>query len=317
MKNAADFLDEPVPQGYLVGIHAFAKINLGFRILSRRDDGFHEIDTVFQTIDLADSLFARPRKRGFKLRVERRGPARRAGLKVESGPKNLVLRAARLLAEELGEERGAEILLIKRIPAGSGLGGGSSDVAATLRLLPRLWNRDLGVRIRSRLSSVLGSDCAFFVRGGRARARGRGEKLRWLRISRSDRLILAMPHVGVSTSQAYRHWDDLKSLTVSSSGRNLHSPPRALSGRGGSSARSLMPNELEEVVSRHYPEVGRAKELLELPGVRATGMSGSGSAVFGILSPYAKSNTLVPKQLQSSLEMVLARYTRVGSRWIR
>jgi 4-diphosphocytidyl-2-C-methyl-D-erythritol kinase len=315
MERAADYLKRPPPGGFDLGIHAFCKINLGLRVGARRPDRYHEILTIFQTLDFADTIYARPRSKGFRLRVVREGPARGRGLSVPAGPGNLVLRAARLAGRALGESRGAEFLLIKRVPAGSGLGGGSSDAAAALRLVARLWGRRLPLDRRRKLADELGSDCAFFIRGGRAVARGRGERLVWRKISETQRVLLALPRRGVPTAHAYRLLDQSKHLTPIKTNLSLPSPLHTADS--GSSARSLMPNELEEVVCRQYPEVARARELLELQGVAAIQMSGSGSAVYGIVSPGIASNILVPKQHRQSPELVLSRFARVGSRWCR
>lgn len=315
MERAADFLRQPAPPDFDLGIHAFCKINLGLRIGPKRPDNYHEILTVFQTLDFGDTLFARPRRSGFRLRVVRTGPARGRGLAVPAGPGNLVLRAAELAGRALGESRGAEFLLIKRVPAGSGLGGGSSDAAAALRLVARLWGRRLTPGLRFELAAGLGSDCAFFTRGGRATARGRGERLVWRKFSDSARVLLVLPREGVPTVDAYRLWDRSKRLTRKQRQFSLSTPLRLV--RGGISARSLMPNDLEEVVCRRYRDVVRARDLLELLGIAAIQMSGSGSAVYGLLSRGVTSNVLVPKKHQRSLEVVQARFTRVGSRWFR
>ena len=155
---------------------AYAKINLMLAVGPRRADGYHEIATILCAISLHDTLSFRLRRRGFALSVD--GPCARG---VPRGPANLVLRAARLLARELGETRGATIRLTKRVPHGAGLGGGSSDAAATLRGLLALWKRRLPRSRLSALAAELGSDVPFFLGSSPALATGRGEILKPLK----------------------------------------------------------------------------------------------------------------------------------------
>jgi 4-diphosphocytidyl-2-C-methyl-D-erythritol kinase len=315
---ARDFLAEPFPRGYDLGLHAFAKVNLGLRVGRRRPDGYHDLDTVFQTLDFGDTLYARPRPRGLRLRVVRRGPARRAGFPVPSGGKNLVLRAARLVRERYGITAGADLLLVKRVPAGSGLGGGSSDGVAALRLLGRLWGVTKLEKEGEKLARTLGSDCAFLWKGGRARARGRGERLTQLRVASPERVILVVPRRGVSTASAYGWLDEFRlsnDLTVSKhihtiaalrAARQRESPP----SRGGV-------NDFEEVVGSHYPEVHAARRLLVEQGVGSVRMSGSGSAVFG-LPPRGRDLLVKFRRLRRiPFDVVMTRFTRFGSLWCR
>jgi len=317
--RARDFLDEPAPRAYPLSIHAFAKLNLGLRVGRLRRDGYHDIDTVFQTIDFGDTLHARPRPRGIRLRVVRRGPARRAGFAVPASSKNLVIRAARLLQTRFGVGSGADLLLVKRVPAGSGLGGGSSDAVAALRLLGRLWHvRDLekeGVR----LARELGSDCAFFWKGGRARARGRGERLKSLQFSGRETVTLVVPRSGVSTMDAYRWLDDSrrdsKDLTA---WKRLHTIDAL---RGARETESPVfragENDFEEVVGRHCPQVHAARRLLVEQGVGSVRMSGTGSAVFGVLPRERDPVEVLHRLGRTPFDVVLTRFTRFGSLWCR
>jgi len=312
--RAEAFLREPAPSaGYPLAIHAFAKLNLGLWVGARRPDGYHEIRTVFQTIDLPDTLYLRPTRGDLKLRVRAAGPARGRGLSLGPTASNLVLRAARLLRRAANVRAGADLLLVKRIPAGSGLGGGSSDGVAALRGLVRLWDLQLDPSVLRNLALQLGSDCPFFLKGGRAVAGGRGERLRALQVPTRHRVLVALPRSGVPTATAYRLFAGEKRLTQRVGVRRLKTP---FSYRHHhETARSLMPNLLEEVVCRQYPDVARAKDSLERRGVSAVQMSGSGSAVFGLLPPGARSGRYVPMQPESSAALVLARFTRTGSRW--
>jgi 4-diphosphocytidyl-2-C-methyl-D-erythritol kinase len=304
---------QPAPAGYRLGIHAFAKLNLGLWVGARRPDGYHEIRTVFQTVDLADTLYLRPKQKGLRLRVHVAGPARGRGLAIGPSRSNLVLRAARELQRLHNVRAGADLLLIKRIPAGSGLGGGSSDAVAALRGLGRLWKLRTSAAMLGKLALDLGSDCPFFLAGGRAVASGRGERLRRLPVPMLHRVLIALPRVGVSTATAYRLFAGGKRLTGRLRLRTLTTP--ISTWHHHVTARSLMPNLLEEVVCRRYPDIARARDSLERCGVSDVQMSGSGSAVFGFLPPGARSDRYVPMQPESSAALVLARFTRVGSRW--
>ena len=318
--RARDFLDEPAPRAYPLSIHAFAKLNLGLRVGRLRPDGYHDIDTVFQTIDFGDTLHARPRPRGVRLRVVRKGPARRAGFAVPQTSKNLVVRAARLLQARFGVRTGADLLLVKRVPAGSGLGGGSSDAVAALRLLGRLWNLRGLEKEGVKLARELGSDCAFFWKGGRARARGRGERLRSLRLLGGKKTItLVVPRSGVRTLDAYRWLDESrrgsKDLTA---WKRLHTIDAL---RGARETESPVfragENDFEEVVGRHCPQVHAAKRLLVEQGVGSVRMSGTGSAVFGVLPRERDPVEVLHRLGRTPFDVVMTRFTRFGSLWCR
>lgn len=313
------------PPGFPIGVHAFAKVNLELHVGARRDDGFHDVDTLLQTIDFADTLYARPRASGFRVRIVRAGPARRLGPPVRGGAANLVGRAARAAQAALGERSGAEILLVKRVPAGAGLGGGSSDAAAALRAVARLWGRRLDVAARERIAATLGSDCAFFVRGGRSRATGRGEKLRRLHVpSRPSRVLVALHEEGIVTAEAYRWLDEARAT-----GSRRFRGQNYLTGRWGAhridtrSARTAFTkkaravNDFEEVVSSQRREIVVSKQLLREWGGRRPRLSGSGSAVFAELPDRVPAANVVTRRRYLPFTVVLARFTRVGSLWCR
>jgi len=181
---------------------AYAKINLVLAVGPKRKDGYHEVATILQAVSLHDTLAFAPRARGFTLAVD--GPRAKG---VPRTGANLVMKAARALARELGETRGAAIRLTKRIPHGAGLGGGSSDAAATLRGLLALWGRRLPHARLSALAASLGSDVPFFLGPGSALATGRGEIVTPLPPARhSFQVVLVVPEVRVSTAWTYAHY---------------------------------------------------------------------------------------------------------------
>jgi 4-diphosphocytidyl-2-C-methyl-D-erythritol kinase len=315
---------DPPPAGYPIGLHAFAKVNLSLQVGGLRADGYHDVNTVLQTIDLADTLYVRPRASGFRIRVRRSGPARTLGAPVSPGSANLVIRAARAAQAALGRTEGAEFFLVKRIPAGAGLGGGSSNAAATLRALARLWTTSLSVRQRESISAILGSDCAFFVRGGRARATGRGEILRRLDVpAPAPRILLALHRRGVSTREAYRWLDEARAGRLRRFMGRFDLTPQKRNPRIDSrSARSLVggperANDFEEVVSSQRREIVVSKQLLREWGGRKPRLSGSGSAVFAELPDRVLPANVVTRRRLLPFTVVLARFTRVGSLWCR
>ncbi len=176
---------------------AFAKTNLSLRIAGKRPDGFHELDTVFQSIDLTDEIEADGATR---IELVCDDP------NLPTGPGNLVHRAAVRLASAHGIRRGARIRLTKRIPVGAGLGGGSSDAAVALVLLARLWEIETSVLSLSAIAGEIGSDVAFFLVGGTARGTGRGEILAPLPDGRERRLVLVVPPFSISTASVYSRW---------------------------------------------------------------------------------------------------------------
>lgn len=174
---------------------AFAKINLGLRVLGKRADGFHDLDTVFARIGLADDL-------EFKLRKDGKIVVKVEGEKI-SQKDNLVFRAACLLRKH--SSQGVEITLKKRIPIGAGLGGGSSDAAATLKVLNKLWKLKLPRKELEKLALSLGSDVPFFLHPGVQRGRGRGEMLENAKLSTAfpKNVLLIVPNFKISTKWAF------------------------------------------------------------------------------------------------------------------
>ena len=219
------------PKTSRITIEARAKLNLMLAVGPLRDDRFHELVTVFQSISLADTLIVEPRPRGFSLVVRHEdaslcggtpGRRRRAGASgarrgdrtgVPRGADNLVLRAARAVAEALRLGGGARFTLVKRIPAGAGLGGGSADAAAVLRALPQLYGMRLAPACRVQIAAALGSDVPFAVSGGTALGRGRGERLTPIALRAPFRALLAVPAWRISTPLAYARINPTNDLT--------------------------------------------------------------------------------------------------------
>jgi 4-diphosphocytidyl-2-C-methyl-D-erythritol kinase len=257
-------------------IRCHAKVNLGLRVLDVRPDGYHDVRTVLQTIDLHDVLEVRPsRSLTLDLVAEGGDPA---GEPVPGGPDNLVLKAAASLEDVLGG-RSAAFRLTKRIPAGSGLGGASSDAAGALLALDRLHRLGLPRAELRRRAASLGSDVPFFLFGGTCLALGRGDEVYPLPAA-PGRLHLAIgfPGSGLRTSDVYAGWDRL--LT---SGRNMSRMSDFAAWcpvlRG---ERPGVANDLEDAALSLRPDLRRLREALEAPDVTAVSMTGSGSAFFAL-----------------------------------
>jgi 4-diphosphocytidyl-2-C-methyl-D-erythritol kinase len=249
-------------------VRSFAKINLALAVLGKRPDGFHEIRTVFQSIDLHDRIEIRPSSR---LQLD---CADLPGTPVES---NLVWKSAKALSESVPSCPGAHITLRKRIPAGAGLGGGSSNAAATLIGLTRFWGIDLPDGKLQTLAAGLGSDVPFFLQGGTALGTGRGEEIYPLPELPAAHLVVLYPGIHVSTAEAY---GSLKlALTSQEAAHRIQGFCGRL--RGDLDCLTGIFNDFEASILPAYPAIAEAKAFLTSRGATVTLLSGSGSSVFG------------------------------------
>jgi 4-diphosphocytidyl-2-C-methyl-D-erythritol kinase len=249
-------------------VRALAKINLDLRVLGRRPDGYHELRTIFQTISLADTIDL-----AFT-------PARRTVIEIEDPLQlvdNLAVRAARLALETMRVKGRVEIRLLKRIPMGAGLGGGSSDAATVLLALPVLAGKAVTLPVLERMAAELGSDVPFFLLGGAAVGIGRGTEVFPLPDTTSRPGLLAVPEVHISTAEAYRR---LSPRLTTESEQNKIFSFQSIALAGGVSEKAC--NDFEAVVMEQYPRIALLKKRLERAGAAPASMSGSGSAVFGL-----------------------------------
>jgi 4-diphosphocytidyl-2-C-methyl-D-erythritol kinase len=259
------------PDALGLTVLAPAKLNLFLEVLHKRDDGYHEIESLMVTVDLFDTLRFRDDPSG---RVE--FACDDPSLPTDGG--NLVVRAAERLKAMTGCPRGVRIELSKAIPAQAGLAGGSSDAAATLQGLDQLWNLGLSLEELSQLSSTIGSDVPFFLSSSAAVCRGRGERVEPVELSGPMHFVLICPPVGVATAEVYRR------LTPPERPRPIAQALEALaSGDAGSLGRTLF-NRLQPVAESLEPSLGRVREALAGldPSLDGHLMSGSGSAYFGL-----------------------------------
>ncbi|MDR0396902.1 MAG: 4-(cytidine 5'-diphospho)-2-C-methyl-D-erythritol kinase [Oscillospiraceae bacterium] len=258
-------------------VKARGKINWTLDIDGVREDGYHLIDTLMQSVELYDTLKFE-RADGCVLHVE--GPMR-----VTADENNLVMRAMRLLISRLGVNAGCHITLTKRIPIGAGMGGGSADAAAALAGLNRFWRLSLKDADLHALALELGADTPFCLTGGLQRATGIGERLERLPISRPAYLVIIQPCWGISTPEAFQHYDDY-SRTCPPQSHRPDNERAVKAAHAGSLAHmcASMGNVLQPAAIHQRPEIAQAIQALEHHGAMRAQMTGSGSAVFGVFA---------------------------------
>ena len=250
----------------LVEIKSFAKLNLFLDVLRKRDDGYHDISSIMQTISLHDTLVFEKTERGFSLESTVKIPG-----------KNSIEKAYEVFKKEIGMDFGIRAKLIKRIPMGAGLGGGSSNAAATLKYLASQVGVGEGDLVD--LAAKVGSDVPFFLKCGTALVEGRGDVVEWLNDLPSYGVELAIPRVRISTAKAYS-W-----LREEDLGRAKCSPVElyeAYRSRDESRINECSYNVFQEVILEDFWEIKSALKYLSERNPIVAMMTGSGSAVFGI-----------------------------------
>jgi 4-diphosphocytidyl-2-C-methyl-D-erythritol kinase len=271
-----------------IRIPAFAKVNLRLDVLGKRADGYHELRTIFHTVTLHDMLRFRP-KRGPGIELQIQGNPK---LSEEAAEKNLVYRTVDALRRELKIRPGVEILLQKKIPAGRGLGGGSSDAAAALMGYLQFTRKRLPATRLLEIASGLGADVPFFLLGGRALGIGKGDEIYPLPdIPKLTLLIVSPSEIHVPTPDAYRwlHAPELASLTKFAATHKLFEfCALCWSARG-----ERLSNDFEAAVLRRHPRLDRIRRALLQGGASEALLAGSGSAVFGVFPSPAKARRAV------------------------
>ncbi|MDS9473298.1 4-(cytidine 5'-diphospho)-2-C-methyl-D-erythritol kinase [Sporosarcina pasteurii] len=253
-----------------------AKINLTLDVLHKRSDGFHEVEMVMTTVDLADRIWLRSTNDG-KITIKT------SDYFIPTDQRNLAYQAAKLLMQKYSVTEGVEITIEKSIPVAAGLAGGSSDAAATLRGLNRLWKLGLSNEELAEIGAKIGSDIPFCVYGGTALATGRGEKIQKLVSPPNCWVILVKPAISVSTASIYGN------LEI---GRYTHPNTQAmieaLENKDYVQMCQTLENVLEPVTMALYPEVVVLKEQMKKFGADSVLMSGSGPTVFGLVENEAR-----------------------------
>ncbi|GAA4870051.1 4-(cytidine 5'-diphospho)-2-C-methyl-D-erythritol kinase [Paenibacillus vulneris] len=254
-----------------------AKINLSLDVLRKREDGYHEVEMVMTMVDLADRIEMQELPRDTIIISSQAGY-------IPLDEKNLAFQAAKLIKDRYDVKQGVYIHLDKKIPVAAGLAGGSSDAAATLRGLNRLWKLNIPSEELQRLGAELGSDVPFCVTGGTAIARGRGEKLEPIESPPQCWVVLAKPPINVSTSEIY---GKLKANAIQSH-PSTERIVQAIRNKRFDLLCENLGNVLEEVTLDLYPEVRQLKDCMMRLGADGVLMSGSGPTVFGLVSKEAK-----------------------------
>ncbi|GGG33266.1 4-diphosphocytidyl-2-C-methyl-D-erythritol kinase [Lysinibacillus alkalisoli] len=262
-------------------VKAPAKINLTLDVLHKRNDGFHEVEMIMTTVDLADRIKLENREDGEILIAT-------TDQFVPNDQRNFAYQAAQLLQTKYGVKQGVTITIEKEIPIAAGLAGGSSDAAATLRGLNTLWKLNLSLDRLAELGAQIGSDVSFCVYGGTALATGRGEKIQEIAAPPSCWVVLAKPKIGVSTAEIYGglQIDQVKHP-------NTQAMLEAIDNDDYEGMCQNLGNALEQVTFHLYPEVVSLKEQIKRFGADAVLMSGSGPTVYGLVDTELRVSRIV------------------------
>lgn len=262
---------------YEISLKARAKINISLDVLRKREDGYHEVRMIMQTVELYDKIYMRKMyKKGIVLNVNLKW--------IPSNENNLAYKAARLLMDKFHIDKGVYIDLYKRIPVAAGLAGGSSDAAAVLVGMNKLFHLGLSKNQLMVLAKDLGADVPYCIMQGTALAEGIGEKLTKLPEFPECHLVLAKPNINVSTPWVYNH------LNVQQISRHPKTDQmiKAIENKDLFNVTSELCNVLEEVTIKQYPIIQDIKDKLIDKGAIGSLMSGSGPTVFGIFDDEQK-----------------------------
>lgn len=249
-------------------IRAYAKINLALDVLGKRDDGYHEVDTIMQEIDLSDIIEIEEGRLGFGLTCDNLG--------LELDENNLVYKAWNLMKKYYYGDPSVVIRIEKNIPIAAGLAGGSSDCAATIKGLNRLWNLRLEDEKLMEIGASLGADVSFFFKGGTCRARGIGEKIDRIGDFSKRHLLLVNNESQISSKFIYDNMTEYESRL------NIEGLVKAIENDNDNQVYSMMGNKMEEVILKFHPGLKEIKDDLYKNGSRVSLISGSGPTVYGL-----------------------------------
>lgn len=263
---------------------ARAKINLLLDVVGKREDGYHEVEMVMQSIDLADGLyFKKIKQREIKLETN--------NSEVPTGPENLVYKAAKLLFNEYDLEGGVKVRIDKRIPVAAGLAGGSTNAAATLVAINELWDLQLPVPRLQEIGAKLGADVPFCIRGGTVLATGIGTDLERLQVDPELDLVMVNPPLSVPTAEIYQNLN----LEKIKEHPDLTRMKKALIADDKAGIISATDNLLARVTREQYSELKELKELILEQGARKVLMSGSGPTMLGFTMGQTVAKELATK----------------------
>lgn len=276
----------------MIKIKANAKINLTLDILGKRDDGYHEVCMVMQSINLHDTLEI---NKIAEANIILHGDV--AG--VVKPEDNLVYKAAKLFIDTYNIKSGVEIKLIKKIPVAAGLAGGSTDAAAVLRGLNQLFNLSLTEKQLCSLGAKLGSDIPFCIQGGTMLATGRGEILESIATMPKTNVILIKPKIGVSTAWVYKNYHKVEDKVIHP---NTEKMIEALRLQNRQNIYDNLKNVLEYVTIPQYPEIDKIKQALIKFGAKVAMMSGSGPTVFAFADDEQQSQAIA-QNIQANFDV--------------
>lgn len=260
-------------------ISAMSKVNLGLDVLRRRDDGYHEVRMIMQTLKLCDELyFEETQKKEISIVCNSEN--------LECDENNLIYKAARLIMDEAGIDRGLDIRLKKNIPIAAGMAGGSSDAAATLVALNKMFGIDFDIAKLKEIGVKIGADVPYCIEGGTQLSEGIGEKLTRLKDAPQCFVVVAKPHIGVSTKYVYEnlHVETIKTHP------NIDAMLKGIDAGDLIEISSHMENILENVTEKKYPVIAMLKSKLKSMGALNSLMSGSGPTVFALFDDRDKAD---------------------------
>jgi 4-diphosphocytidyl-2-C-methyl-D-erythritol kinase len=260
----------------MISLKAWAKINIGLKILKKRKDGFHNLETTLTTVNLADILTIEEFDSGIVVETK--------NLDVDPED-NLCYHAAELFRQRYGIDKGVKISLVKNIPVGGGLGGGSSDAAAVLRGLVKLFSMYVEDKELMELAGEIGCDVPFFIKGGAAYARRRGEELKFFKLPRME-LVLYYPGYPISTKWAYEEYDKMM-LTPEPDVDNI------TTGKKKKIKKAFqLENSFEKTIFKRHPDLLDVKTRLLGAGAFFVSLSGSGSCLFTLVDDSIRSKVI-------------------------
>lgn len=271
---------------------SYAKINIGLKIGEQRADGYHDIETIFKVISLADTIT-------FEKNLLNKTRLFSKQTTIPLDDTNICAKAVRLLEEETGQKLGADIHLEKSIPIGAGLGGGSSNGACVLMQINQLYKLNLSDAKLMELAAALGSDVPFFVgfllrKGNTALGKGRGEMLEFFQWDLTEKVLLIYPNIEISTAWAYQNFRAvLDSQNTENSSLNLTNKAKSIMFSAPLEKKAFLGNNFEPLVFAKHSKIRLLQEMLEKENAVFARMSGSGSAVFGLFDKARNLEKLV------------------------
>ncbi len=269
-------------------LRSFAKINLGLEIEGIMDNGYHRIKTIFQSIDLFDILDLEITESGIEVKGDRED--------IPWNEENLIYKAVKKFNEEFGIKKGVRVYVEKRIPPGSGLGGGSSNAACTLIALRKFFFQDLEMERLIKIASEIGADVPYFLHGGTCLGEGKGDLIKEIEDLENLNFFIVIPDIKVSSKEAYTEWDKSR-LTFSPKKSNIKRLEEHID-------LECLKNDLEKIVFRKYKKLEEIKEKMKKEGFKKVLMSGSGSSIFGIIDDMDKIDELRGKFSLYRVEVV-------------